>query len=81
MHRVTEKFMSHGPQRFRKSEVRRLIKAAQSAGVEIGRLEADPDGRVALIPSKPDEGDNDNASAVNPWDEVLTNVADKGRAA
>ena len=45
--------MSHGPQRLRESEVRRLIRAAQSAGVEIGRIEAGPDGCVALIPGKP----------------------------
>jgi hypothetical protein len=61
--------MSHGPQRFRESEARRLIKAAHSAGVEIGRIEASPDGRVAIIP-KGAETPADNVPP-NEWDEVL----------
>ena len=71
--------MSQGPQRFREREVRRLIKAAHSAGIKIARVEVGPDGRIAIIPEKSDEGGN--AYASNPWDEVLTNAADKERAA
>jgi hypothetical protein len=71
--------MSHGPQRFRESEIRRAIKAAGSAGIEIARIEIHKNGGFAIIPGKPDErGDRD---ASNPWDEVLTNAADKERAA
>jgi hypothetical protein len=70
--------MSHGPQRFRESEMRRAIKAAGSAGVEIARIEIHKSGGFAIIPSKPDEDCKGGAS--NPWDEVLTNAADKERA-
>jgi hypothetical protein len=44
--------MSHGPQRFRESEMRRAIKAARSAGIDIGRIDIGPDGRIAIIPGK-----------------------------
>jgi hypothetical protein len=72
--------MSHGPYRFRESEVRRAIKAARSAGIEIGAttLRFYGDG-FAIIPGKSDEGGNGDAS--NRWDEVLTDAADKERAA
>jgi hypothetical protein len=60
--------MSHGPHRFRESEARRLIKAAHSAGVEIGRLEVSPDGRLAIIP-KGAETPAENEPP-NEWDEV-----------
>ncbi len=70
--------MSHGPYRVRQAEVRRVIKAANSAGIEIERIEVGPDGRVSLIPGKPGERGND---ASNPWDEVLTNAADAERTA
>jgi hypothetical protein len=70
--------MSRGPQRFRESEMRRAIKAARSAGIEIARIEVGPDGRVSLVPGKVDEVNDDG---FNPWDKVLTNAADKERAA
>jgi hypothetical protein len=62
-----EKRMSHGPYRFRESEARRLIKAAHSAGVEIGRLEISPDGRLVIIPGKPTEPPAQSAE-LNEWD-------------
>jgi hypothetical protein len=59
--------------------MRRAIKAARSAGIEIARIDVGPDGRVSLVPGKP--GGGNNGSGSNPWDEVLTNAADKERAA
>jgi hypothetical protein len=65
----------------RDSEIRRAIKALRTAGIEIENrtVRFYGDGGFALIPNKPDEGGNRDAS--NPWDEVLTNAADKERAA
>ena len=71
--------MSHGPQRFRESEMRRAIKAAGSAGIEIARIEVHKNGGFAIIPGKSDEVGKGGTS--NPWDEVLTNAADQERAA
>lgn len=62
--------MSHGPQRVRESEVRRLIRAAQSAGVEIGSIKAGPDGCVSLILGKPT--DEPSAQGEPPDDEWKT---------
>jgi hypothetical protein len=70
--------MGHGPCRFREADIRRAVNAARSAGIEIARIELNKDGGFAIIRGKPDEGGNGNAS--NPWDEVLTNAADKERA-
>jgi hypothetical protein len=66
--------MSHGPYRFRESEARRLVKAARSAGIEIGRLEVGPDGRIAIIPGKPTEPPA-RSEPPNEWNEVLTHGA------
>jgi hypothetical protein len=72
--------VGHCPCSFRESDVRRAIKAARTAGIEVEArtLRFYKDG-FALIPGKPEEGGNCDAS--NPWDEVLTNAADKERAA
>jgi hypothetical protein len=45
--------MSHDPQRFRESELKRAIKAARSAGVEIARYDFHKDGGFSIIPGKP----------------------------
>jgi hypothetical protein len=71
--RITEKFMSHGPHRFRESEGRRLVKVAQSAGIEIGRLEVGPDGRIAIIPKGAEAPAQ--SEPPNEWDEVSTHGA------
>jgi hypothetical protein len=71
--------MPRAPCSFRESEIRRAIKAAGSAGIEIARIEIHKNGGFSIIPGKPDEGGNVGAS--NPWDEVLTNAADKERTA
>jgi hypothetical protein len=41
-----------GPNRFRRTEVTRLAKAAIAAGIEPGRIEVDPvSGKITLIPA------------------------------
>lgn len=58
--------MGHGPCSFRESDLRRAIKAAHSAGIEIGRLEVGPDGRIAIIPGKPEPPAQ--SAPPNEWD-------------
>lgn len=41
--------MSKGAATFRKANVKRVIEAAESAGMKIGRVEIDKDGKIALI--------------------------------
>jgi hypothetical protein len=68
--------MSHGPYRFRESEMRRAIKAARSAGIRIGRVELNKDGTIVVVPGEPSDVSGD---ALNPWDEILANATDKER--
>lgn len=44
--------MPRGDCHFRKRDMRIAIKAAQEAGVEIGRIEVDNDGKIIIIPAK-----------------------------
>jgi len=76
-------FMSHGPYRFRESEMRRAIKAARSAGIEIARIELNRDGAIVVVPGKPAEVAPLDAPTAhkspNPWDRVLTDAAREKR--
>jgi hypothetical protein len=43
------------PNRFRRTEARRLMRAALDVGLPIGRVEVDPaSGRISIIPGKAD---------------------------
>ena len=37
------------PARFRQADVSRAVKAAQGAGLRIGRVDIAPDGRISII--------------------------------
>jgi hypothetical protein len=56
--------MSKGPCTFRKSDFRRAIQAAESAGMKVGRIEVDKSGKIVLFPSD----DAASVAAVNEWD-------------
>jgi hypothetical protein len=59
--------MSRGPQRFRKREVTRAIKAAEDAGKTVAGVEIDPaTGKIAV---KFGEGAS-STETVNEWDEA-----------
>jgi hypothetical protein len=47
--------MSHGPHRFRESEMARAIKAAQKAGIAVERIDVNEDGTFSIIPVKATE--------------------------
>jgi hypothetical protein len=55
--------MPRGPCRFRQKDVTRAVRAAQAAGINIGRVEIDPaTGRIAIetnSPSKEEVSDLD----------------------
>jgi DNA-binding MarR family transcriptional regulator len=57
--------MSRAPSTFRQSDVTRAIKAAVAAGVEIQRVEIDPNGRIVIITATEAE-----RREVNEWDRV-----------
>ena len=45
--------MSRGECTFRQRDVTAALKAARDAGVEVARVEIDKEGKIVLIPGKP----------------------------
>ena len=44
--------MSHGPSTFRVTDVKRAVQACQSAGLTIGRVEVDREGKIVIVPGQ-----------------------------
>jgi hypothetical protein len=57
--------MSKGRHLFRETELRRAVRAAESAGMKIGRVEIDSTGKISLFPG--DRGDSVEPEK-NEWD-------------
>jgi hypothetical protein len=64
--------MSRAPPTFRKRNVRVAIEAAKAAGVPVGRVEIDKDGKITIIAGKPDCDE-----LGNPWDADLKEMEEK----
>jgi hypothetical protein len=62
--------VARSPPPFRERDVTRAVKAVAKAGVEIARVEIDPNGKILVIAGKPTVTE-DNATNTNPWDTVL----------
>jgi hypothetical protein len=56
------------PQRWLKTEAKRLMCAVQDAGLSVACVEIDHAGKVRVIPGKPET----STKSENPWDAVLT---------
>jgi hypothetical protein len=54
--------------RFTQSDMKRAVKGVEEAGVRVGRIEIDPNGKIVIFPigtaPKPADGGNS-------WDDVL----------
>lgn len=48
---------------FKQDDVKRAVKGAVDGGVEIGRVEVEPDGKIVIIPrsSAANDGDSDGS--------------------
>jgi hypothetical protein len=53
---------------FRRRDVTAAIKAVEAAGYTVARIEISPDGRIVVIPRRPDET---ALPSGNEWDEIL----------
>lgn len=62
--------MSRGKHSFRQGDVTKAIKAAERAGLKVGRVEISPDGTIIVIAGKPGQG-QDTDQSVNEWDSVV----------
>jgi hypothetical protein len=61
--------MGRGPSSFREIDVRRAIKAARAAGIEVERIDVKKGGGFSIIPGKSGE-QIDAATETNPWDDA-----------
>ena len=52
---------------FRQRDMTRAIRAARAAGVEIARIEIDPNGRIVIVA---DNCEQDEPREMNEWDRV-----------
>jgi hypothetical protein len=55
------------PSLFKERDVRRAAKAVMAVGLDIARVEIDKDGTITVVPGKPDEPDDVNASPLDHW--------------
>ncbi|MFZ2079149.1 MAG: hypothetical protein WAV38_21365, partial [Xanthobacteraceae bacterium] len=63
------RIMARGPCTFRQTDLKRAIKGAHAAGMEIARVEISKDGKIVMVPGKPEEP-ADASAEVNEWDSV-----------
>jgi hypothetical protein len=48
--------LSRRPCPFRETDLKRALKGALAAGMEIARIEIDKDGRIIVVPGEPTKG-------------------------
>jgi len=63
--------MSKRPLTFKETDLRRAIRTSQKAGLSIGRVEIDRDGKIVLVTGEAKSTDENRMTNGNPWDEVL----------
>jgi DNA-binding MarR family transcriptional regulator len=62
--------MSRGQQTFKQSDVTKALKAMVKAGI-VGRVEIDKDGKIVIVPARPEDAANGEKPGKNEWDRVL----------
>jgi len=65
------------PEMAKRPSVKRIVKAALDAGLEVARVEVGADGRIVVVAGKPG---NDVTAFENPWDQVLDHAQEQKRA-
>lgn len=61
--------MPRGVCLFRQTDLKRALKGARAAGMEIARVEINKDGVIVMVPGKPEEP-TDASAEENEWDGV-----------
>ncbi len=63
--------MSHGQQTFKQSDVTKALKAMVKAGIAVGRVEIDKDGKIVIVTARLEATPNKEKPGQNEWDGVL----------
>ena len=63
--------MSRGQQTFKQSDVTKAVKATVKAGIAVGRVEIDKDGKIIIVTIRPEDAANVEKPGSNEWDKVL----------
>jgi hypothetical protein len=62
--------MSRCQQTFKQSDLTKALKAMVKAGI-VGRVEIDKDGKIVIVPARPEDAANGEKPGKNEWDGVL----------
>jgi hypothetical protein len=63
--------MSRGQQTFKQRDVTKALKATVKAGIAVGRVEIDKDGKIVIVPARPMDTESAEKPGKNEWDGVL----------
>jgi hypothetical protein len=55
--------MSRAPLSFKQRDLTRAIKAVEAAGLTIARAEVDKDGKIVIVPGRPEAGEQNELDA------------------
>ena len=62
--------MSHGPQKFKRRDVTRALRAVKAAGEKVVRVEVDGTGRIIVIVGDADQVTTTTTEGANEWDRI-----------
>ena len=63
--------MSRSQQTFKQRDVTKALKATVKAGIAVGRVEIDKDGKIVIVTARREDAANTEKPGKNEWDGVL----------
>jgi predicted aspartyl protease len=63
--------MSRRQHTFKQSDVTKALKATVKAGIAVGRVEIDKEGKIVIVPARPEDAADQEKPGNNEWDGVL----------
>jgi hypothetical protein len=63
--------MSRGQQTFKQGDLTKVLKATVKAGIAVDRIEIDTNGKIVVVPARPENEAKGENPGKNEWDGVL----------
>ena len=63
--------MSRGQQTFKQRDVTKALKATVKAGISVGRVEIDKEGKIVIVATRQQDTPSGEKPEKNEWDGVL----------